>query len=63
MIAVDDGISSGNFNAADVFFLIGAILGVVAAVCYAVVSVPAARWAPVALSVAVGFAAFGLFLL
>lgn len=32
MFAVDDGIWSGNLNAADVFFLIASILALVAAV-------------------------------
>lgn len=62
MLALDDGLTTGNFNAADIFWLIGAILGLISAICYAVVSPPAARWAPVALALAVGFVAFGLFL-
>lgn len=53
MFAVDDGIWAGNLNAADVLFLIAAILAVVAAFAYGVVHVQAARFAPVLLSLAV----------
>jgi len=58
LLAVDDGIWQGNVNLADVFFLFATILAVLAAIAYAVVSVPAARWAPVLLSLAVGCGMF-----
>ena len=63
LLAIDDGLSSGNLNTADIFFVIGAILGLVSAILYAVVQPPAARWAPVLLALTAGFIAFGLFLL
>lgn len=60
IFAVDDGIWTGNVNLADVFFLFATILAVAATIAYAVVprSPAAARWAPVALSLAVACAAF-----
>jgi hypothetical protein len=63
MIAVDDGLTSGNLNFADVMFLIGAIVAVLAAIFYGLVQPPVSRWAPVMLSLAVGFVAFGFFVL
>ena len=63
MYAIDDGLTSGNFNAADIFWLIGLIVAVVAAILYAVTPHPVVKWAPVALSAAVACVAFGLFLL
>jgi hypothetical protein len=65
MFAVDDGLTSGNFNVADVFFLIGAILGVIAAVLSIprTTATPAHAWSSVAGWLAAGFIAFGLFLL
>lgn len=63
MLAVDDGIWSGNLDAADIFFLVGVILAVVAALLYAMAARPVRDptdanrvrvgvWAPVALSLA-----------
>jgi hypothetical protein len=63
MLAIDDGIASGNLNAADVFFLIAVIVAIVAAGLYAVVNPPALRWAPVALALAFASTALGLLLL
>lgn len=63
MIGIDDGIASGNLNAADIFFLIAVIVAVVAAALYAAVSVQTARWAPVALCLALALTALGLLLL
>jgi len=63
MLAVDDGIASGNLNAADIFFLIAVIVAVIAAALYAAVSAQTSRWAPVALSVALGLVDIGLLLL
>jgi hypothetical protein len=58
LLAVDDGIWQGNFDLADVFFALATILAVLSAIAYA--RVPddprSARWAPVALALAVGFA-------
>lgn len=36
MIAIDDGLASGNFNAADWMFLIGTVLALVAAILWAI---------------------------
>ena len=59
ILAVDDGIWQGNLNLADAFFLIATILAVLAAILYSLTPPrPAIRWAPVALSLAVGCAAF-----
>ena len=72
LLAVDDGIANANYNWADVFFLVGAILAVFAGIAYAMgvtgtVSDPPHRgfhlWAPALVALAVGFTAFGLFLL
>lgn len=66
VLAVDDGIAAGNLNAADIFFIIGAILGLIAAVLMHPRPATAQPW-PISglqlLSLAVGCAAFGLFLL
>lgn len=65
MIAVDDGLWSGNYNAADVFFLIGTVLAVVAAVLAVPRPAPSrlAVWAPVLLYLAVGCGLFAWLLL
>jgi Mn2+/Fe2+ NRAMP family transporter len=55
-------IASGNFDAADAFFLIATILAVLAAVAYALASRPTPSrvlvWAPVLLSLSVACVAF-----
>lgn len=56
MLAIDDGIWRGNYDAADVLFLIAVVLAAVATLLYAVAarrthterSVEIVRWAPVA---------------
>lgn len=56
MLAIDDGIWTGNYNAADVLFLIAVILAALGTLLYAVAarrthterSVELVRWAPVA---------------
>ena len=67
LLAVDDGIWSGNLNLADVFFLIAVILAVISALA-AWVPIPTTpptygRFAGPLLSLAVGFAALGLMVL
>lgn len=62
MFAVDDGIAQGNLDVADIFFLIGIILGFIAAFL-AASHAPAAKWNPALGWAAVGCIAFGLFLL
>jgi hypothetical protein len=57
LIAVDDGIWSGNYNLADVFFLIAVILAVISALAhYRPTSAGHAGWL---LSAAVASAALG----
>lgn len=69
MFAVDDGISSGNLNAADIFFLLGVIFGFIAALLTAAAATPrtpASRvpsYASVFGWAAVGCIAFGFLLL
>lgn len=63
MIAIDDGITTGNLNAADVFFLIATIVAVIAAGLYAAVNPKTVRWAPVALALGLACVSLGLLLL
>lgn len=69
LYAVDDGIANGNLNWADVFFLIGTVLALLAALAAwptATADHPGnavARWLHVLLCLAVGCVAFGFFLL
>lgn len=63
MIAIDDGIASGNANAADMFFLIGVILGFLAAVLGLIRDDRGADYAPVLAWAAIGCVALGLLLL
>jgi len=72
LLAVDDGLTNGNFNWADVFFLVGTIFAALAALAYVMgvtVTADPARpvryhaWAPALVAFAVAFTAFGLFLL
>jgi len=64
MIGVDDGLSAGHLDWADIFFLVGAILAVLVGIGHVVgVSADKAKWLPALLAIAVGFTAFGLFLL
>jgi predicted neutral ceramidase superfamily lipid hydrolase len=53
-------ILSGELDLADAVFLVAFILAVVAAVFYAVAQPHIARWAPVAVALAVAGIAFGL---
>jgi len=62
LIAVDDGLTSGNLNAADIFFLIAVILAVVSALI-GWRPAPESRWAGPLLSLAIAFAALGLLVL
>ena len=74
LLAVDDGIANSNFNAADVFFLIGMALAAIAGLAYVAghpvvegrTASPYARyshWAAALVAFALGSVAFGLFLL
>jgi hypothetical protein len=63
LIAVDDGLSSGNLNWADIFFLLGTILAVLGALAHSPLGEAVTKYAWVLLSLAVAFIAFGLFLL
>lgn len=76
LLAVDDGLTNANFNAADIFFLIGTALAVFSGLAYAtgVVGTPADpasprpyagfhQWAAALLAFAVASIAFGFFLL
>lgn len=68
MIAVDDGIWAGNLDLADIFFLIGMILGFLAAVLSLMVRATAAgaspnRFAPTCAYAAIGCIAFGFMVL
>ena len=77
IIAVDDGLTSANYNAADIFFLIGTALAVLGGLAYASGYVgattadptaprPYARfhqWAAALVGFAVAAIAFALFLL
>lgn len=62
MIAIDDGIVGGNLTAADVFFLLAAILGLIAALL-AALRHPSSVYAAAAGWLAVAFIAFAWFLL
>lgn len=62
MFAVDDGIWSGYYNAADWFFILAVIVAIISAALY--VTRPAtARLAPVFLAAAVALLAFAFLLL
>ena len=79
LLAIEDGIVNGNLDMADVFFIIGTILAVVAGLAYAsgvtgttsenhAPGTPRAGyryhlWAPALVAFAVAAVAFGLFLL
>lgn len=63
MYAVDDGIWNGNLDAADIFFLVGTILAVIAAVLYIPREPARSAWAPTALSAALACVAFAFLLL
>lgn len=76
LMAVDDGLTSGNLNVADILFLLGIIFAGLSGLAYASGFVgstaapdtprPYARfhqWAAALLAFAVGCVAFGLFLL
>ena len=74
LLAVDDGLTNANYNMADVFFLIGMVLGALAGLAY-VAGFPVAEgrpannwgryshWAAALVAFAVACVAFGLFLL
>jgi hypothetical protein len=66
LLAVDDGLTSGNLNAADIMFAIAAVLCLIAAVLLHPRPTTAPPY-PVhgfsVLALAVGLTAFGLFLL
>lgn len=64
MLAVDDGLAQGNLDVADVFFLIGTIIGFIAAFLWARPPVGSRiNWGPPLLCVAVACLGFGFFLL
>jgi hypothetical protein len=69
ILAVDDGLTNGHLNWADILFLLGAIFAVLGALSYAPIpqTDPPRRayghWGPVLVALAVGFISFGLFLL
>ena len=65
VLAVDDGLTSGNLNLADIFFLIAAILAGLAALSVhpSEIAKPVAKLASVLGALAVAFVALGLFLL
>ena len=70
LLAVDDGLTNANYDAADWAFLVGLILAGLAAVAYAVPAKTTdppryayARWAPALVAAAVALVAFGLLLL
>jgi hypothetical protein len=56
-------IASGEVDTADLFFLFAILLGVLAAILYAVLEARITRWAPVALSLAVTCVAVGFLVL
>lgn len=56
-------IVSGNTGTADVFYLIGVIIAVLAALCAATRSPEALRWSPVLGWLALGCVSFGLLVL
>ena len=66
IFAVDDGLTNGNFNAADIVLLIAAALAVLGAIfAYASTAPPTppiARWATPFAYLAIGVTAFALFL-
>ena len=75
LLAVDDGLTNSNFNVADIMFLAGVVFAALAGLSYAAGftgTVDAAghrpyagfhQWAAALVAFAVGFVAFGLFLL
>jgi hypothetical protein len=63
MFAIDDGITSGNLNAADVFFLIATIVAVAAGFLFGATAPTLHRWGSVALSLGLALVALGLLLL
>lgn len=69
MLALDNGIANGNFNAADVFFLVGCILAAIAALAAVPRHVPpdgryvVGAYAPVIGWLALSCIGLGLFLL
>ena len=64
MNAIDDGIWSANYDAADVMFLVSFIVLLAAAILYAArPNAPTLRWAPVALAAGAALIALGLLVL
>jgi hypothetical protein len=70
LLAVDDGLTNSNYNWADIFFLVGTILAVLAALTYIprrtnLNDPPPAwfGWGGVLAALALASTAFGLFLL
>ena len=76
LLAIDDGLTNGNYNWADVFFLIATVFATLAGIAYltgpAVIpdtSTPPSRyyrfghWAAALVAIAVACTAFALFLL
>jgi hypothetical protein len=73
LLAVDDGLVNAEYNWSDIWFLVATVLAVIAAASYwpttATTGVdsrpvwPLARWAGVALALAVAATAFAFFLL
>ena len=73
LLAVDDGLTNGNYNWADVFFLVGTIAAVLAALAYVTGNTTTVdnnppryhyhAWAPALVAFAVGCIAFAFFLL
>lgn len=74
LFAIDDGLTNGNLNVADIFFLLGTIFGALAGLAY-VAGFPVAEgatpnqwhryshWAAALVAFAVACIAFGFFLL
>jgi hypothetical protein len=73
LMAVDDGIANANYNWADVFFIVGTILAVVAGLAYVTGNTTTVdnsppryhyhAWAPALVAFAVACIAFAWFLL
>ncbi len=63
MLAIDDGLASGNLNAADIFFFVAMIVALIAAGLAASRNAVHVRWSPTVGWLAVAIIAFAWFLL
>jgi hypothetical protein len=63
LLAVDDGLANANYNWADIFFIIGAILAVLSALATTPVAAAVSKYAHILLALAVACISFALFLL